>query len=77
MKRFRIVPSNDNTHYEWRIDQRSSILFGLIKSWERIGYFPTFKEAFMYIINNKKWNTGGLLIEDKQGHPRFYRKSNR
>lgn len=71
MERFRIVPTNN---YKWRIDKRSSVLFGLIRCWKRLEEFTTFKEAFLYLIDSRGAGSEELHIEDKQGHLRFVKE---
>lgn len=65
MKTFRVVNINRGSHY--RIDQRHSVLFGLIRRWDKGSYdlcpsvyYPTLEDALHALIcrygdGNFKW----------------------
>ena len=76
MKHFRIVNAGTYT----RVDQRHSLLFGLIKWWDRGASdlcpdycFPTFASATRAIL--QKFPYGSLLITKGDNVVHFYRKS--
>lgn len=67
MKIFRIVKTHSKGNLKWRVDQRHSILFGLIKWWDKGAYdlcptvyFTNWREAANHIYraygNKAKWD---------------------